>query len=237
MGTSSGRRGPTTGLWRLAKGMATRYMSPEAGGEVHAQEVAARYLAALAEAPGQGDYLAACRFTRKVAQNLGAFWEEVEARGWEAALKERSLAPLGPESLDLLVHGLSALLAGTGGGLEEAVVRASLVTVLTPAVSSAHRPDPARLVRQFLATAVYLRLALDLGESLEAAAGGFGQFQAGLNRIEALIEAGIAGARVASEPPGTPRHWQGLPGWTWITEIMAGLMNNLAGEPPARPYD
>ena len=55
MGTSSARRGPTTGLWRAAKGAATRYLSPAAGGEVSAREVAARYLAALAETPGQGD--------------------------------------------------------------------------------------------------------------------------------------------------------------------------------------
>ena len=55
MGTSSARRGPTTALWRAAKGAATRYLSPEAGGEVSAREVVARYLAALEETPGQGD--------------------------------------------------------------------------------------------------------------------------------------------------------------------------------------
>jgi hypothetical protein len=234
MGTSSARRGPTTGLWRLAKGAATRYLSPEAGGEVSAQEVAARYLAALAEAPGQGDPLAAFRFTRKAAQNLGAFWDEAAARGWEAALKERGLAGLAPGPPELLAQGLSAVLAGNGGGLEEAVVRTSLALVLTPAVSSAHRPAPARLVRQFLASAVYLRLALDLGEPLEAAAGSYGRLRAGLSRIEALMESGMAAAGDASEPPATPGHWQGLPGWTWVTEIMAGLMKNLAGEPPGR---
>ena len=54
MGTSSARRGPTTGLWRVAKGAATRYLSPGAGGEVSAREVAARYLAALAGDSGAG---------------------------------------------------------------------------------------------------------------------------------------------------------------------------------------
>jgi hypothetical protein len=235
MGTSSARRGPTTGLWRLAKGTATRYLSPEAGGEVSVREVAARYLAALAEAPGPGDPLAACRFTRKVAQDLGAFWGEVETRGWEAALKERNLAGLGPGSPELLAHGLSAGLAGSGGGLEEAVVRTALALVLTPAVSSTSRSGPAKLVRQFLATAVHLRLALDLGESLEAAAGGFGRLQAGLSRIQALMESSATAANASSEPPATSGHWQGLPGWTWVTEIMAGLMQNLAGDPPARP--
>ena len=57
MGTSSARRGPTTGLWRAAKGAATRYLSPAAAGEVSAREVVARYLAALEETPGQGEAL------------------------------------------------------------------------------------------------------------------------------------------------------------------------------------
>ena len=68
-------------MWRAAKGAATRYLSPGAGGEVSVREVAARYLAALAETPGQGEALAAFRFTRKAGQDLGAFWQEVKARG------------------------------------------------------------------------------------------------------------------------------------------------------------
>ena len=96
MGTSSARRGPTTGLWRAAKGAATRYLSPGAGGEVSAREVVARYLAALAETPGQGEALAAFRFTRKVGQDLGALGQEVEARGWEAALARAGSGAAGP---------------------------------------------------------------------------------------------------------------------------------------------
>ena len=126
MGTSSARRGPTTGLWRAAKGAATRYLSPGAGGEVSAREVAARYLAALAETPGQGEALAAFRFTRKVAQDLGALGQEVAARGWEAALKDKGLAPLAQEPPEMLAPGVSGVLAGSGGGLEEAVVRTAL---------------------------------------------------------------------------------------------------------------
>ena len=83
------------------------------------------------------------------------------------------------------------------------------------------------MVRQFLATAVHLRLALDLGESLEAAAGGYARLRDGLARIKALIEADAAAITAASEIPETTAHWQGLAGWTWITEIMAGLMKNL----------
>ena len=225
MGTSSARRGPTTGLWRAAKGAATRYLSPGAGGEVSAREVAARYLAALAETPGQGDRLAAFRFTRKAAQDLGGFGQEVAARGWEAALKAKGLAPLAQWPPEMLAPGVSGVVAGSGGGLEEAVVRTALTSVIRQAIQAQDRPDPAQMVRQFLVTAVHLRLALDLGEPLEAAAGSSGRLRDGLSRIKAVIEAGAAGA--PPEPPATPGHWQGLTGWTWITEIIAGLMKNL----------
>src|SRR4030042_201508 len=116
MGTSSARRGPTTGLWRAAKGAATRYLSPGAGGEVNAREVAARYLAALAETPGQGEALAAFRFTRKVGQDLGALGLEVKTRGWEAVLEDRDLAQLGQGPPGMVASGGSGMLAGSGGG-------------------------------------------------------------------------------------------------------------------------
>ena len=218
MGTSSARRGPTTGLWRAAKGAATRYLSPGAGGEVSAREVVSRYLAALEETPGQGEALAAFRFTRKVAQDLGAFWDEVKARGLSAAA---------PGPAEMAASGVSGVLAGSGGGLEEAVVRTSLALVVGRAVSAEEKPDPAQLVRQFLATAVRLRLALDLGEPLEATAGGYLRLRDGLNRIQTVIEAGAAAAGSGPDPPATPVHWRGLTGWTWVTEIMAGLMKNL----------
>jgi hypothetical protein len=227
MGTSSARRGPTTGLWRAAKGAATRYLSPAAGGEVGAREVAARYLAALEETPGQGEALAAFRVTRKVAQDLGAFGEEVAARGWEAALKDRGLAPSAQGPPEMAAHGVSGVLAGSGGGLEEAVVRTALALVIREARQSRERPEAAKLVRQFLVTAVHLRLALDLGEPLEAAAGSYGQLRDGLGRIKALIEAGAAAAGAAAECPATSGHWQGLTGWTWVTEVMAGMLARL----------
>ena len=192
-----------------------------------AREVAARYLAAMGEAPGQGDRLAAFRFTRKAAQDLGALWQEVKARGWEAALKDRGLAPLAQEPPEMLASGVSGVVAGSGGGLEEAVVRTALTSVIRQAIQSQDRPDPAQMVRQFLVTAVHLRLALDLGEPLEAAAGSSGRLRDGLSRIKAVIEAGAGAAGAPPEPPATPGHWQGLTGWTWVTEVMAGLMQNL----------
>jgi hypothetical protein len=227
MGTSSARRGPTTGLWRSAKGAATRYLSPAAAGEVSAREVVARYLVALEETPGQGDRLAAFRVTRKAAQDLGALWQEVAVRGWNLALQDRGLAALAGEPASTLALGVSGVLAGSDGGLEEAVVRTALALVIGPAVQSQDRAEPAQMVRQFLVRALHLRLSLDLGEPLEAAAGGYEGLRDGLNRIKAVIEAGAKAAGASSEPPATSSHWQGFMGWTWVTEIMAGLMQNL----------
>ncbi len=229
MGTSSAKRGPTTGLWRMAKGAATRYLSPGAGGEVSAREVVVRYLAALAETSGQGDRLAAFRVTRKVGQDLGAFLQEVAARGWDAALKERDLLPMAQGQSESLAPALAAGLAGSGGGLEEAVVRTALALVLPEAMQSQEPPAPAQVVRGFLAAAVHLRLALDLGEPLEAAAGGYAPLRDGLGRIQAVIAAGANAAGAPSEPPPTPTQWQGLAGWTWVTELMAGLLKSLGG--------
>jgi hypothetical protein len=237
MGTSSARRGPTTGLWRSAKGAATRYLSPAAAGEVSAREVVSRYLAALAETPGAGEALAAFRVTRKAAQDLGSLWQEVAARGWNLALQDRGLTPLAREPVELLAPGLSGVLAGNGGGLEDAVVRTALALVIAPAVQSQDQPEPAQVVRQFLVTALHLRLALDLGEPLEAAAGSSAQLRDGLNRIKAVIETGAEATGPPPEPPATSSLWQGFTGWTWVTEVMAGLMQYLKqGDPPGRPY-
>ena len=137
------------------------------------------------------------------------------------------MAPLARGAAEMPAPGVAGVLAGNGGGLEEAVVRTALALVIREAWQSRERPEAAQLVRQFLVTAVHLRLALDLGEPLEAAAGGFGRLRDGLGRIKALIEAGAAAAGAASERPATSGHWQGLTGWTWVTEVMAGLMENL----------
>jgi hypothetical protein len=214
-------------LWRSAKGAATRYLAPAAAGEVSAREVVARYLAALEETPGAGEALAAFRVTRKAAQDLGALGQEVAARGWGLALQDRGLAALAREPAELLAPLVSGVLAGSGGGLEEAVVRTSLALVIRPAYQSQDPPEPAQVVREFLVTALHLRLALDLGEPLEAAAGGYGRLREGLSRIKAVIEAGALAASAPSEPPATSGHWQGFTGWSWVTEFMAGLMRNL----------
>jgi hypothetical protein len=230
MGTSSARRGPTTGLWRAAKGAATRYLTPAAGGEVCAGEVVARYLAAQEETSGPGETLAAFRLTRRAAQDLGALGEEAAARGWEAALAGRGLASAGPEA----ALALAQVVAGGGGGLEAAVVRTALALTLQAAMASGAGPDAVQLARRFLAAAVYLRLVLDLGESLEAAAGGYGRLRDGLGRIQAVIEEGLAGTGELPAPPGQVSHWQGLAGWAWVTAVIAGLLDGLKVKPPKK---
>ena len=227
MGTSSARRGPTTALWRAAKKAATRYLSPEGGGELNAREVVTRYLSALEETPGQGDRLAVFRFTRKVGQGLGSFWEEVNVQGWERSLQDRGLAALAHSDAAMQAHGLSGVLVGSGGGLEEAVVRTALALELRRARQSGDTATPAQMVRQFLATAVTLRLALDLGEPLEAAAGSYGRLKDGFNHIKRWIEVKVPEAVGQTAPPASLDHWQGLTGWIWVTEIMAALLKNL----------
>jgi hypothetical protein len=201
-------------------------MSPEGGGELNAREVVARYLAALNETPGLGEHLAVFRFTRKVGQELGALWQEIDLRGKEQVFHNRGLAPLAHGDTGMLAQGLSAALTGGGGGLEEGVVRTSLTLVLRRAVQS-EGTAPAQLVRQFLATSVYLRLALDLGEPLESAAENFNRLKYGLNQLKELIEANVQGAEGWSEPPATPEYWQGLQGWTWVTKTMTALVNKF----------
>jgi hypothetical protein len=116
------------------------------------------------------------------------------------------------------------------------VVRTALATVIRPAREAPDRPEPAQLVLKFLVTAVHLRLALDLGEPLETAAGSSRRLRERLSWIKEAIEAGAVATGAAPGPPDTPGHWQGLTGWTWVTEVMAGLMKNLGqGDQPGRP--
>jgi len=235
MGTSSARRGPTGRLWRLAKGAATRYLSPGNADAVAAREVAARYVAALGEAgePGPAGALAAFRLTRKVAQNLGAFRCQVDSQGWSAALRAWGLKELAGEP-ETVAQALSAALEVAGGGLEPAVAHTALVGVLL----ELREPDPPVptpgapwLVERFLSTAFQLRLSLDLGESLEAAATGFVPLRQGLEEIAACIGLAVETGRPQASPPLTPAEWLGLPGWTWVTEIMAALISRLISAP------
>ncbi|MGP8049101.1 MAG: hypothetical protein ACLPYB_00695 [Desulfobaccales bacterium] len=242
MGTSSARRGPTGPLWRLAKRAASLYLAPGAGGRVAAREVAARYVAALEAGglpPDPAGALAAFRLTRRVAQNLGAFYCQSASRGWPAALDAWGLkAAAGEEITEVSAHSLSAALELPGGGLEQAVAHTALVGLLLqqpPGGRGAGNfialpvpvPEAARLVRRFLGEAFCLRLLLDLGESLEAAAPGFSPLRQGATEISRWIERAAAGSSLAAPPLKSPEDWLGLPGWTWVTGMLQGLLLHL----------
>ncbi|MDP3182164.1 MAG: hypothetical protein Q8M54_05020, partial [Desulfobaccales bacterium] len=238
MGTSAPRRAPTTRWWRLAKGAATRYLSPEGAGGVEVREVVARYLAALEGSAAEGGKgaLAAFRLTRKVAQDFGAFWAQAASQGWEAALDAWGLPELKGQPPQIAVQGLSAALAGPGGGLEEAVARAAVAVVCRQHLSSAGLsgpqtalspwPEADRLVRQLLAAALSMRLVLDLGEPLEAAGRDFSHLQKGMKSLADWID------KAATDLPGlTPpeaEQWRGLTGWLWVTQVIEVLLENLS---------
>ncbi|MCL4503374.1 MAG: hypothetical protein M1438_16235 [Deltaproteobacteria bacterium] len=232
MGTSAARRAPANRLWRLAKAAATRYLSAGDGGAVDAREVAARYVAALGEggATGPAEVLAAFRQTRRVAQNLGAFCCQAGPRGWRAALKDRGLKDLAEVEPEVLTPSLGAVLETPGGGLEQAVAHTALMVVLQ---NLPMNPEPeegsTQLVRRFLVEAFQLRLALDLGESLEAAASGITSLRQGLTGLAALIDQAAIHPNVRSAPQ-TQGEWLGLPGWTWVSRLLTGLILNLTGQ-------
>jgi hypothetical protein len=231
MGTSAARRAPTGRLWRLAKGAATRYFSPAGGAAVTAGEVTARYLAALREGGEQGGAgpLAAFRLTRKVAQELGALASRAASRGWAGALKDLGLEESAPGPPEVLAQGLAGALAGMEGGLEAAVARAALTEVLARSAYRSEGPfgdaEAAPLVRRFLVTALHLRLALDLGEPLEAAAADYQRFQRGMAGLRDSL---TAASGAVSDPPRRPQDWQGLPGWTWATRELEALFAGLS---------
>ena len=93
---------------------------------------------------------------------------------------------MGPE---VLTPALSAALEAPGGGLEQAVAHTALMGILPKLPRAPGQGEgPARQVRRFLVEAFGLRLALDLGESLEAAAPGISSLRQGLAGLAAWID-------------------------------------------------
>ena len=235
MGTSTARRGPSTGAWRIAKGTATRYLAPEGASPVEAREVVRRYVAALEESSAhQGqDLLAEFRLTRKAAQSLGEFVDLASDAGLAAALEAsgcKDLAQLRPAEL---VPGLAQAWVEGQGTLEAAVARVALATCLGKVLKS----DPTNvsrklgpyLVRSFLAAAICQRLAFDLGESLESAAAGWPEYQDALARLQGELMG--AAAEVPDDPPGTGQ-WRRLAGWLWVTRILEHVLDRFRDAGP-----
>lgn len=230
MGTSTARRGPGTAVWRLAKGAATRYLSPEGGASMEAREVVRRYIAALEDTQvSQGqDLSAGFRLTRKAAQCLGEFGDMAAAAGLAEALASWGLAEAAQASPEAAVLGLTAAWVEDDGGLEAAVARSALAgclsEVLSPGQGNASRLDGPSLVKAFFAHALHQRLVLDLGECLEAAAPGWPEFKAGLACL--ADECLVAGTAISEAPPPAGQ-WQGLAGWVYVTKILHNLFQGL----------
>jgi hypothetical protein len=195
--------------------------------------LAACYVAALEESAVQEgvDLGGAFRRTRKAAQNLGDFLSRAYSLGWEKALATHGLE--GGE--DLPPEGAAAFLAASLWGsssdsLEAAVARVALARILAEILAAPAflGPDaPARVVRRFLAAAFGLRLVLDLGESMEAAAPDASLLRQRLEALGQWLEQ--TAARVSPGPPPPGSRWLSLDGWTWLSRALEDLMAEVRG--------
>jgi hypothetical protein len=194
---------------------------------MEAREVMRRYVAALQEtsAAQSQNLLADFRLTRKAAQGLGEFGDTVARSGLAAALESlglKDLAQLPPEEA---IPGLAQAWLEEQGSLEAAVAGTALATCLGRALtinpSAVSKVDGASLVRSFLVIVLYQRLAFDLGESLEAAATGWLEYQEGLDRLQE--ELGAPTVEVPDNPPEAGQ-WRGLAGWLFVTRTLESIL-------------
>jgi hypothetical protein len=212
-------------------------MAPEEASPVEAREVVRHYVAALGEssaARGQ-DILTGFRLTRKAAQSLGEFGDILAASGLAAALAACGDNNLPQIPREEAIPALTQAWLGDHEGLEAAVARSALAAclakVLTSDPANAPEVDGPALVRAFLAIALGQRLAFDLGESLEAAAPGWGAYRGGLARLQDELAA--AAAEVSLEPPRT-RQWPGLAGWVFATRTLEKVLERYQDMTPCR---
>lgn len=190
MGTSIARRAPTGKFWRVAKATASRFSSPKNTGQVTAAEVTARYVTALGESsPGSRTSSEQPSLPQILqgAQNLGGFYQKLTLQGLDQTLSEYGLGHLIGSSPLTVISGLVDALTGPGAVLEEAVARSALIDLWAGKLAEAAEdyfswsnrwrsectlPTVINQIRHFLAEAVFQKLASDLGEPLEAQAGG-----------------------------------------------------------------
>jgi hypothetical protein len=210
-------------------------MSPEGAAPLEAREVVQRYVAALEETSvSQGqDLMAEFRLTRKAAQALGEFGDLVAASGLAAALESMGLKDLGRLSPEGAIAGLTQAWLEEQGSLEAVVARTTLATCLGRALivnpGAVPQVDGALLVRSFLAIALSQRLAFDLGESLEAAATGWPDYQQGLVRLQE--ELATATLEIPDNPPEVGQ-WRGLAGWLFVTRTLESILQRYEDARP-----
>jgi hypothetical protein len=192
--------------------------------------LAARYVTALEETAAQEgrDLLGAFPLTRKIAQNLGEFLDQAQSRGWGKVLAEKGLEKMArqPEKEPILLA--TAVFPGEDGSLEAAVARPVLAQVLGECLSDPAPMGPGAAadgVRRFLAAALYLRLVLDLGESLEAASRDAPRLRQGLETLRRWLEQVAVRVTIPPRPPAF--QWQGLAGWVWVTQVLESLLAGI----------
>ena len=202
---------------------------------MEAREVVQRYVAALEEtSSSQGqDLLAEFRLIRKAAQFLGEFGDTVAGSGLAAALKAMGLKDLAQLPPEEAISGLTQVWLEEHGSLEAAVARTALATCLGRALTSdsaaVPRIEGAFLVRSFLAITLCQRLAFDLGESLEAAADGWPEYQRGLFRLQEELAA--ATSEIPDNPPEAGQ-WRGLAGWLFVTRTLETILQRYEDARP-----
>jgi hypothetical protein len=203
---------------------------------MEAREVVQRYVAALKETSssrGQ-DLLAEFRLTRKAAQSLGEFGDLVAASGLAAALKSMGLQDLAQLPPEEAIPGLTQAILEEQGSLEAAVVGTALATCLGRALTANPaanlRLEGSSLVRSFLTTTLSQRLALDLGEPLEAAAHGWPAYRQGLSRLQEELAA--AAQEIPDNPPETGQ-WRGLGGWLFVTRVLETILQRYEDARPS----
>ncbi|MFP3867959.1 MAG: hypothetical protein ACLFUU_07345 [Desulfobacteraceae bacterium] len=182
MGTSTARKAPTGKFWRRAKASASRFSSSKNNGQVSAAEVVAGYVTAIKD-----NQAAAPIFPQiqQVAGNLGRFYQKLALHGLDQAWRDFGLDELIGTPMPSTLPALVDILAGPGAALEAAVARSALIEILAAGPVSTKdgyfeqraakpgEPSPQTIsgrIRNFLAEAVYQKLASDLGEALEAQA-------------------------------------------------------------------
>ena len=132
---------------------------------------------------------------------------------------------------------MSSALVRADRGLEAEVARVALSAILREAGITGASPHPApmapdRLVPHFLAAALYLRLALDLGEPLEAAGSSVSRIKEGLDGLKGCLEPTVSAPTAPT--PEDPAAWQGLPGWTWVTGVLETMLARLRASSRSR---
>lgn len=172
--------------------------------------------------------MAGFRLTRKAGQNLGAFSSEVASQGWDAALEAWGLAGLTEPSGAMAVPLLAGALLEADGSLEDAVAHSALAAVLQD-FRTLEKAAPVQMVARFLSEALYQRLVLDLGESLEAACGSYGHWRQGLAGLKDWIIR--SGALAEGADPPIARQWRGLAGWQWVTLALEKMLARLLESP------